>query len=146
MTVKNATEFVVHCENTLGYVPDETKELWKARSIQAGRLNKAIKTKPQLYTWANLELAVEYLRRKRQPIKSPLFALYVVEDALRLARQEQDRPLGELIDEALHFERANSALTSHSWVDQLTRAVGKYRQDAYDEWKAERGHLFGLSA
>jgi hypothetical protein len=146
MTVKNATEFVVHCENTLGWVPDETKELWKARSIQAGRLNKAIKTKPHLYTWANLELAVEYLRRKRQPIKSPMFVLYVVEDALRLASQESARPLADLIDEAIRLERAQPALTSDSWVGQLTRAVGTYRPDAYDEWKAERGHLFGVTS
>ncbi len=146
MTVKNATEFVVLCENTLGWVPDETKELWKARSIQAGRLNKAIKKNPALYTWPNLELAVELLRRRRQPIKSPMFVLYVVEDALRLARQEQARPLADLVDEAIAFEHSQPALTSHSWIGQLTRAVGKYRQDAYDEWKAERGHLFGVGA
>ncbi len=144
MTVKNATEFVVHCENTLGWVPDETKELWKARSIQAGRLNKAVKKNPALYTWANLELAVELLRRRRQPIKSPMFVLYVVEEALRLAREEQARPLGELVEEAIAAEYSKPELTSQDWIGQLTRAVGKYRQDAYDEWKAERGHLFGV--
>lgn len=142
MTVKNATEFVVLCENTLGYNPDPTKELWKARSIMAGRLNKAIKAKPHLYTWENLELAVELLRRQRQPVASPMFVLYKVEEALKAAAAAQIRPLGELIDEAVAAERSLPQ-PSQDWIDQLTRAVGKYRKDALDEWQAERGHLFG---
>ena len=140
--IRHATDFIIHCENTLGWVPDETKELWKARSIQAGRLNKAIAKKPSLYTWENLELAVEFLRRKRQPIKSPMFVLYVVEDALRAAQEAQVRPLGEQIDEAIAAEYSQPELTSMTWVDQLSRSVGQYRQDTLTEWRAERGHLF----
>jgi hypothetical protein len=142
MAVKNATEFVVLCENTLGYNPDPTKELWRARSIMAGRLNKAIKAKPLLYTWANLELAVELLRRQRQPVASPMYVLYKVEEALKAAAAAQVRPLGELVDEAIAAERALPE-PDERWVQQLTRAVGKYRQDALDEWRAERGHLIG---
>ena len=145
MTVKNATEFVLLVENTLGWVPDESLELWKARAIMAGRLKKAMAKKPSLYTWENLELAVELLRRQRQPVKSPIFVLYKVEEALKAAVVEQQRPLGDLIDEAIATERSQPSLTSQDWIDQLTRAVGKYRQDAYDEWRAERGHLFGVT-
>lgn len=142
MPVKNATDLVILCENRLGYVPDETKELWKARAIQAGRLNKAIAKDP-LLTWENLELAVEYLFRKRQPIKSPLYVTYVVKDALKLAAEtSKPRPIGELIDEAIALEQAQRpSREQESWLGQLTRAAGSYRQATYDEWYAERGHL-----
>lgn len=147
MPVKNATEFVILCENTLGYNPDETKDLWKARAIMAGRLKRAIAQKPTLYTWANLELAVEMLRRQRQPIQSPLFVLYKVEEALKAAPEATPpKPLAELVEQAVAAERSQPALTSASWVSQLTRAVGKYRQETYDEWRAERGHLFGITS
>ena len=146
MTITNATGLVVLCENRLGWVPDQTKELWKARAIQAGRLNKAIAKNPALYTWHNLELAVELLFRQRQPIQSPMFVLYQVEEAVKLAaKQAEPRPLGELIDEAIAVEQAQPSSQQHNWVGQLTRAVGSYRRDAYDEWLAERGHLLGVA-
>lgn len=140
MTVRNATEFVVLCENALGWVPDPNVSLHKARMVMAGRLKREIAKDPHKMTWANLELAVEMLRRKRQPIKSPLYVTYKVDEALQESnRPAPVRPLGELIDQAVAREQDSADERSAYWLGRLTRAAGKYRQEAYDEWAAERG-------
>lgn len=139
MTVRTATEFVEMCENVLGWTPDSSKPLWKARQIMAGRVNKTRASNPTLYSWLNLELTVEWLRRKRQMIQSPLFVFYKVEEAVREAnRPEPPRPLTDLIAAALADEMMNPT-PSDFWVGRLTRSAGLARQDVYDEWVAERG-------
>lgn len=140
MTVKNATELVVHIENTLGWTPDTDRmPLWKARAVEAGKLNAAIRKNPKLLTWVNLELAVEYLRRKRQPVKSPVGVTYFVEKALDKAHQEASRPLGELVDEALRAEYSRNDDLTNLWVTRLIRAEGNARAEVYAEWQQERG-------
>lgn len=137
MTVRNATEFVVLCENTLGWVPDTTQPLWKARVVMAGRVNRAIKKDPARFTWHNLELAVALLRRERQPIKSPLYVFYHVDDAVAAALSQEARPLGERIDEAIAACQAEPSEQAQYWVGRLTRASGPARQDVYDQWHTE---------
>lgn len=139
MTAHNATELVVLCENALGWVPDSSMPLWKARSIQAGRLKTAVAKDPRKLTWHNLELAVELLRRERQTISSPMFVIYKVDEALRLAQAPVSRPIGELIDAAIGREMAAPTERGSYWVGRFSRAVGKARLEVHAEWFAERG-------
>lgn len=85
--VRTLTDLVKHIENTLGWcVPwDDPRPLWKVRSIEVGKMKRVIQKNPKLYTMENLLLAVEYLRRKRKPVKAPVGVIYAVEDALREA-------------------------------------------------------------
>lgn len=137
MTVRNATELVVLIENTLGWTPPDDVPLWKSRAREAGKINAAIKRNPKLHSLANLELAVEYLRRKRQPVKSPVGVIYAVEKALEdAAAPPVQRPLGELIDSALAWEHEHELPDSAKWIGWLTRASGNARQGVYDEWVA----------
>lgn len=137
MTVRNATELVVLIENTLGWTPPDHLPLWKSRSVEAGKINRQVEANPRLYTWHNLELAVEYLRRKRQPVKSPVGVIYAVEKALEdAAAPPVQRPLGELIDSALAWEHEHELPDSAKWIGWLTRASGNARQGVYDEWVA----------
>lgn len=140
MTVKNAMQFVELCENTLGWVPDSSKPLLTARRIMAGRLKQAIAKDPGKLTWHNLELAVEMLRRRRQPITSPVYVIYKVDEALEMAHAPAPaRPLGDLMEKALAVEMALDTDESRYWVGRLVRAQGDARREVYDEWHAERG-------
>lgn len=140
MTVKNATQLLLLIENQLGWVPqydDETKPLWKARAIHAGRINKKIKENPKLYTWANLELAVELIRRKREIIRGPLAVFFWVEEALELSNTPAVvRPLDVLITEAERIEHERADDESPTWLRRFSRALGNGRQGVYDDWVA----------
>lgn len=144
--IKNATEFVKMVENTLGWAPplESTKPLWQVRSIEAGKVNRKIATNPNLYTWHNLELAVEYLRRRRQPVKSPVGVLFKVEAALGEANAPAPiSNLGDEINRAIEVELSHAREGHEEWVGRLIRADGSARRDVLDTWRAERGPLYG---
>jgi hypothetical protein len=146
--VRNATTFVVAVENTLGWSPPseeitDAKPLWKHRSIMAGRVNKAVAKDPKLYTWENLELAIEYCRRKKIEVKSPLGVLYKVKAALEVANVEHVGDLTQQMQEAVDWELANQHEGYHDWVGRLVRADGTARRDVLDRWRRERRDVHG---
>lgn len=134
--------FVIYVENTLGWdaVLSQKVPLFKARNVEAGILTKKMATNPRLYTWDNLALAVEYLRRQRKPVKSPTAVLWHVETAIKAANQPAKVTTVQAeIDEALAWEY-NHALPDHvEWIGRLVRAgFGPGQRDVLVEWKAAR--------
>lgn len=139
MKLTNAMQLVAHVENTLGWLPTGKGTVWSQRALEAAKIKRKMGENPTLYSYGNIALAVEYLRRKRQPVASPVAALFYVEAALEHHHAAPVRPLGAQIDEAIRDELARPDAVSSSWVSRLTRVVGTARQQMYDEWLAERG-------
>lgn len=141
----NATGFLLAVEQTLGWPldPPPGGELWRARMVWAGKVNKAIKKDPELYTWDNLECSLEYCRTKRIAVKSPLYLFSLVEKALAEKERVETpkgraRPLGELIDQAIAHEMSTQAPGWTQWVGRLSRAAGPGRAEMHREWLEAR--------
>lgn len=144
MTVKNVAELVLLCENVLGWTPASGVPLVRARKALAQRLTNEMRKQPQKLTLRNLELTVELLRRERAPIRSPLFLIHRVDDAIAAANAVPPvTPIAERIEAALAIERAKAEFDDRAdhWVDRLIRVRGPYRAEVYAEWHAERGGL-----
>jgi hypothetical protein len=141
VTVKNATELVVAVENTLGWVPDHMKygSVWKARSIEAGKINKKLKATPGV-TLGDLELAMEYCRRKREHIASPVALFWRVDDAKAMANEVVElSDLSTDIQAALDWEMGHDLEEKELWVGRLARAHGPARSDVLTDWRKARG-------
>lgn len=147
MPAKNATEIVILCENTLGYTHKTHKAngeeipLWKSRRAQAGALNRKVKERPALYTWANLELAIEYCRHKRLPLKSIPGLCWFVEDAIKLAATPEKKSVTSTsVEEAMQYELGHPELPDQQlWLRRLVRSQGRERLEVLSEWEEARG-------
>lgn len=153
MAARTATDIVVLCENVLGWLPDPTKELWRERSVHAGRLKRAMAKHG--YTIEQLELAVEFCRRRKEAVKTPAGLVFKVQRALEMANEPETKTtfegqdwvtvkpetdLSTLVDEAISWEHMHEDHFSLGWITRLARAVGDYRLDVLKEWKeAGRG-------
>lgn len=136
--------FVEYVEGALGWAPPETTKTprWKAILNEASKVKRKQATDPTLYTWQNLALTVEWLRARKEVIKTPTSIFWRVEDALRdSATPVTPKPVLEIsqaVQQAVEAEQARRAPGWQGWVGRLTRAQGAGRQDTYDEWKAAR--------
>jgi len=146
MTAKNVTDIVILTENTLGLThPDMTKTgrpipLFKARAAAAGALKRKMAERPNLYTLHNLELTVEYLRRKRKPVRSAAALCWIVEDALRFANEaEQKSELSTTVETATSWLLAHPEFPQQTlWMRRLTRAQGSQREETLAEFEEAR--------
>lgn len=133
-------DIIIGCENFLGWTPPARPGVpaWKARTTEVYKLKNAMATKPaSIATIENLALALEYSRRKRLPIKSPITLLYRIPDALELANI--DKPVSDLqaeIAAAIGWEKGCDDEGSLRWIHRLVRASGPGRGEVLQEWKA----------
>lgn len=136
MTASKPMDIVNLAEQVLGWVPDPTKPLWKARAIEAAKLKRKMLTNPKLYSWHNLELTVEWCRRHKEEVPSPASLCWRVERAVKEANAPASvRPLGDLVDAALALELGRPHEPgSAEWVTRFIRAQGNARSDVLDAW------------
>lgn len=135
MIIRNGTEFCQLVENTLGWEPDETLPPWKVMSAEVGKLKRKMATKPKLYTWENLTLAAELLRRERKTVTSPAAVCWHVERAIRAANQTVTSDIVGHI----HAAVTEAFLAGEpEWVERLARAIGDGRYEVLEQWKAFR--------
>lgn len=140
--MKTLTDIVIGCENFLGYIPPRKpgSPVWKARATEVVKLKKAMEGVPNA-TIENLALALEYSRRKRMGIKSPITLIFRIPDALELVYRE--KPMTDIATEiaaAIGWEKERNDELSLRWIHQLTRAAGPGRTEALSEWReASRG-------
>lgn len=131
----NATEFCEHVENTLGWEPTvkDGDPKWKRYMVEAAKLNRKVKSDKDLYTWDNLLLTVEWLRRKRKAT-TPTGVCWHVEKALKEAAVPD--PLNDHLT-ALVFSAITEAMVAGEpdWVEKLARATGSARTEALTDWK-----------
>lgn len=137
--VRTSTDLVKHIENTLGWCQpwDDLRPAWKVRSIEAGKINRAIKRNPKLYTMENLLLAVEYLRIRKQPVKSPIGVIYTVEKAIKeMPKPEKVTDLAAARERALERVRDRYPLNHPErgrWIRRLQNSKGQVFLDALEE-------------
>lgn len=130
--------FAEYVENRLGWAPTDTEALprWKSLMVQAGKLNKKVQQNPQLYSWANLVLTVDWLAKKKVTIKGPLGVFFFVDEALKRAAAAEaiDDLSGQI------FTALTEAMVEgqHDWVDRLARARGTARVQLLQDWRAFR--------
>lgn len=132
--ITTATDLVKHIENTLGWLPPDDVPAWKARQIEAGKINRMMK-KDRLCTIENLLLATELLRRRRQEVKSPVGVCYFVQEALKATAEAEKVPdLNERLAAARAIEERPE------WVRRLERVVGPAAiLETLEEWEDSRG-------
>lgn len=122
---------LVHVGNELGWLCHSAKQR-DAMVVQVvQRMDDSA-----LFTWDNLYLTVAYLKKQRQPVKSPMFLFYRVEDALAAVYVEPVNVVEDLLSAAVTHERLMCHEGWQDWVAQLHRASGPGRQQVYDLWLA----------
>ena len=129
--VRTPTEFCKAVEARLGWAPPSGPD-WKRYQSTASRVAARIATNPELYTWRNLELAIELLAREKKP-RTPLGVFAHVQRAADLAAEVED-DLEQQIREATAYEQHRG--DPAGWVTRFARATGHYRAQALAEWKA----------
>lgn len=130
----NAIEFVKIVEARLGWMPPSSHNVRMGHTryvAEAAKVKRKAATKPDLYTWDNLLLAVELLVRERQP-RTPVGVFAHVERALAMAVEVED-DLETAIRDATAYEVQRG--DPDGWETRFARAVGHYRSLALAEWK-----------
>jgi hypothetical protein len=139
---KNYVELVKYIENTLGWTwPwEETDPPWKLRAAEAGKLKrvakKGVRGKRNL-TIEDLKLTVDWMRRERITVQSPVAIIYYVERALKA--QADSLEVGDLeqatIDAIREVQASNlSDDEKQDWVRRLRRVAG---WSVVEEWRAD---------
>lgn len=142
MAASKAFDIVVLCENVLGWSPKKIgpKGMRYERQLAAWELQKKLDTS-DLFTLHNLELAVEWSRKRREGVSHPLTLFYriplALEDALEVAPEPTELELQ--VTEALVWEREHPDGESDRWIGQFQRAAGNGRGALLAEWKGTRG-------
>lgn len=136
--IRTMTDLVKHIENTLGWCApwDDPRPPWKIRAVEVGKLKRVVAKDPKLYTMDNLLLAVEYLRRKREPVKSPVGVVYAVERALKELPSLEARPdVQERLERALSVVRGwPEGPARRRWERRLAVAQGAVLNETLDEF------------
>lgn len=127
----NAVDFCQLVESSLGWEAPNLPA-WHRYRVEAAKVNKKIATNPALYTWDNLVLAVELLRRERKS-RSPLGVFSHVQRALDLALDEEH----DVEEEIRRVVALEVSLGDPSgWAGRFSRTTGHYRRLALDEWRS----------
>lgn len=144
--VRTWTDLLKVVENELGWCPawDDPRPNWKVRATEVSKLKAVIKKLERensrmkgKYTVENLLITVEYLKREKELIKSPVYLAYACERALAW---HHDARLDDL---EARVERAKASVRSlftgperQRWLSQLTRARGEPLVELLDELEA----------
>lgn len=93
-------------------------------------------------------LCVRYCQRHHKRIENAVWVFRFISEAKQELREAlKSKPSGELaigVDEALRYERALAAEDSKTWISKLTRAVGPYREEVLNDWRAARAERLGI--
>lgn len=135
-----ARGFVLYVEGQLGWAPLSKGMIRpRALNLEIGRVTSMIERDPGLYTWANLQLAADWCR-KRHLTQRPTQVVSRVEVAVREdgVPVEIHSDVAEAIQAAIAVEQKHSLPGWQDWVRQLTRAQGWGRNELYAQWECER--------
>lgn len=138
--MRNLTELLTACENQLGWQaqPRPGQPAWKIRSAEVRKLKLAMAARPKHHTLANLHLALEYSRRKRMPIASPLSLIHRIDEALALAPDPAGDAQPDIeiaIRDAITREKLHDDEHTRLWITRLVRCQGPGRFDVLAEWR-----------
>ncbi len=140
MATSQLMKILNECENELGWVPNETGiDTYRARAAMHKVMSYA-KDKKRVSD-EDLRLALNYCKRRRMPIVSPLQLFGFVEEAKKFAAPVA--PTGSLEPErnaAIGWEHGKNDTDAGVWIGRLTRAQGDGLADVLAAWReAGRG-------
>jgi hypothetical protein len=102
--------------------------------VESRKVEENIADNPDLFTWDNLQAAVELLASERKPSRPSGVFVHVPRALNRVRDEEMDLDID--IRQAMTIEAAKG--DPDGWVERLSRAVGVYRAEALHEWKKAR--------
>lgn len=144
-TPSKALDIVILAENRLGLTLSlensrgNSIPLWKARMIESKKLTKKMAVNPNLYSFLNLELAIEYCRKKKIDISSTLALCSFVNEALRVSAEKMPTTsIDKSIALALIRESEINDSDSEYWTLRLQRVDEEMKENVYDEWREAR--------
>jgi len=143
--VKTYSDLLKVVENELGWCAawDDPRPPWKIRATEVSKLKRVIQKLERenvslrgKFTIENLLVVVEYLKREKDHIKSPVYLAYALERSLEWYH---DQRLGHLEE---RVERAKRQVSTHlegiereTWMRKLTRARGDQLVELITEWE-----------
>lgn len=108
---------------------------WQRYRAEAGKVQRKMRQDPARYTWRNLKLAVEFLRRQHLT-RTPIGVFAYVDAALAKSAVPETQIEGR-IQAAIAAETAQG--DPDGWAARLMRVHHSYRLEALVEWEAARG-------
>ncbi len=126
------TAFCKHVEGRLGWEPPDVEPQWRRYMVEARKVARKRQQDPNRFTWRNLTLAVELLRR-RQLTRTPCGVFAYVDLAVERANVEPT-DLETAIVDAINAELCVG--DPAGWAGRLMRARGSYRREVLEEWRA----------
>lgn len=128
------TSFCQLVEGRLGWAPNVSAQTpnWQRYRVEARKVARKLDEDPARFTWRNLRLAVELLRR-RQLTRTPCGVFAYVDLALQKANTLPD-DTEAAVTRVMHAELAVG--DPDGWAARLMRARGRYRLEVLEEWHA----------
>ena len=131
-------DIITGCENQLGWQPAPGVPMWKARSVEIGKLKKALASGQHCNASIdNLALALEYSRRRRMPITSPSVLIHRIADAVALTYTPA--PVSDItqqVTDAIRWEQELDDADAGYWIYRLMRSQGDGRLVVLQQWTA----------
>lgn len=137
------TDFVITVENELGWTPKVNPKtpLWKARSIEAMKLKRAMTQNG--VSLDDLRIALAYSKRKREACTPTALCWRVEEAKTFIAVAVTD--IDEAVQQAIEWETEHDLADSERWITRFVRAMGSARAEALQDWRLARADWLNLS-
>lgn len=140
-----AKGFCTYVEGLLGWSPTKPNAnpvtRAKAFNREVGLVKAKIATRPDLYTWENLQLAADWCRKHYKALR-PSSVLFKVEAAIEefcVRQPPRQTDLTIAVEAAIAHEQGTQREGWQDWIGQLVRSRGAGREAVYQEWLIERG-------
>jgi hypothetical protein len=131
------TQILAEAEYTLGWIP-EGQDLPKAHRKMHAIMTRALAKRG--YTVTDLELALRYCQRRRQPINHPAELLGMIPLVRELAAAPADEDVvRRRVAEAIVMEQRRADDDTTYWVGRLVNSQGEGRERTLAEWQMKRG-------
>lgn len=135
--------YVLYVEGRLGWsgLAGTTEQRRKFLIVETSKVKRRIATAPELYTWKNLQLAVDHMHREHLYGYGPMGAFAFVAEAVkadRRSREAKPTDLGKAVQDAIALEQDMQLDGHEHWIRRLVRSSGPARQEVLDEWATDR--------
>lgn len=136
--VRTYVDLVKYIENTLGWTwPwEDTRPPWKIRAIEAGKIKK-VAGKRKLKV-PDLVTTVDWMRKERITVESPVGVVYFAERALReVAKLHEAESWEDEVAKTIAEVSASGLPESEKteWTKRLHRVKGDVALETVKEWR-----------
>lgn len=129
--VNSPTSFCTYVEAELGWDNPNAFKGYQSYMTEAAKVKRKIATRPDLYTWKNLQLAVQLLKREHQT-RTPVGVFAHVERAQESATAD-DIPVEVDVQRAIAAEQLRG--DPDGWIGRFMRAAPAFQTQLLMEWR-----------